>query len=340
MIDSGLPDIHPVVLASDQIVEATAYLDRHPDASVRWPYPELDQLTGPMNGGEVWFICAISAGGKTTFVTSTIDLWQKQGKRVYVMPLETRPRAFRTYLACMACGVHPGDALSGNLRTMPDGESKRNAIKAALMDQIKKPYVERVMVSEQKAINAKGLEHGLKEAKAFGADVVIVDHIDHISGGDGSNLFAESKAVNDAALHMAQDADLLLVFTSQLNLQVSRTPDHLSKYQPPRVHDVFLPSIKLQNATGMIGLFRKIRDRKEHETPDEYLDKLKQARKGEIAPPEVLDKSIMGINAMKLRNYGARDGERIYLGFDHGRVVSLSEKDRWSTANGYPRPLT
>lgn len=338
MLDEALPSIHPTVLAAEQVVEAAAYLDRHPDLSVRWPFPELDALTGPMNGGEVWFLCAISAGGKTTFVTSAIEQWWQRGRRIYVMPLETRPRAFRTYLACMACGIHPGDALSGNLRTMPDGEAKRSAIKAALSAQVKSPFVDRVMVSEQPAINVRGLENGLKEAKAFGADVVVVDHIDHIAGGEGSNLFAESKAVNDAALRMAQDNDLLLLFTSQLNLQVSRTPDHLSKYQPPRVHDVFLPSIKLQNATGMVGLFRKIRERRENELPDEYHEQLKRARKGEIAPTEVLDRTVMGVNAMKLRHYGARDGERIFLGFEHGRVVSQNERDKYTTS-GYPRPV-
>lgn len=331
-------DAHPIHVATDQIAEAANYLDRHPDLSVRWPFPDLDNLTGPMNGGEVWFVCAISAGGKTTFVTSTIERWWQSGRKLYVMPLETRPRAFRTYLACMACGVHPGDALSGNLRKMPDGDAKREAIKGALYEQAHEPFLSRVMISEQRAINVAGLRAGLEEALDFGASVVIVDHIDHVAGGEGSNLFAESKAVNDAALRMAQDSDLLLVFTSQLNLQVSRTPDHLSKYQPPRVHDVFLPSIKLQNATGMIGLFRKIRERNAHETPDEYMEKLKQARKGEIAPTEVLDRHVIGVNAMKLRHYGSKDGERVFLGFENGRVVPLAEKDRWTTTAGYPRP--
>lgn len=339
MRDEALPDIHPTVLASDQVVEAQNYLDRHPDLSLRWPYPDLDQLTGPMNAGEVWFVCAISAGGKTTFVTSTISQWERLGKRIYVMPLETRPRAFRTYLACIACGIHPGDALSGNLRTLPDGDRKRDAIKQALSDQVKSPFVDRVMVSEQRAINVAGLKTGLKEAAAFGADVVIVDHIDHIAGGEGTNLFAESKAVNDAALRMAQDNDLLLVFTSQLNLTISRNPDHLAKYSPPRVHDIFLPSIKLQNATGMIGLFRKIRERRPDEVPEQYTDLLKRARKGEIAPTEVLDRHVMGVNALKLRNYGARDGERTFLGFDRGQVVPLQEKDRYTTVGGYARTL-
>ena len=45
-----------------------------------------------------------------------------------------------------------------------------------------------VMIAEQRAINVEGLKNGLNEAKAFGADVVIVDHIDHIEGDDRSSL--------------------------------------------------------------------------------------------------------------------------------------------------------
>jgi hypothetical protein len=100
---------------TEQASEAMVDLDRHPDTFVRWPYEDLDALTGPMAPGDVWFVCARSGGGKTTFVSSTILRWLADGKRLYVLPLETRPKSFRTYLACMAAGVQPGDALSGAL---------------------------------------------------------------------------------------------------------------------------------------------------------------------------------------------------------------------------------
>lgn len=329
--------IHPHVLATNQVIDALNFLDRHPDLSIRWPWPELDAVTGPMNPGEVWFLCAISSGGKTTFVSSAIDLWEQQGRKVYVMPLETRSRSFRTYLACYKAGIHPGDALSGHLRTLPDGEIKRATIKAALLDQTKRPYVDRVFVSEQDAIDVDGMTRGLEEAMDFGAEIVIVDHIDHIDGENQQNLYAASKAVNHAALRLAKAFNLLLLFTSQLNLSVSRTPDHLSKYQPPRVHDVLMPGVKQQIATGMVGLFRKVRDMRPTETVEEYAETIKKARRGEIEPPEVLDPTVMGVNAMKLRNYGSREGTRLYLGFDHGRVVSLDERDRYQTSGHHVR---
>lgn len=331
-----LPAIHPKVVAMDQVNAAVTALDRDPDTFVRWPFPELDALTGPMAPGNVWFVVAASGGGKTTFVSSIVDLWRIGGRKVYVMPLETRPQEFRTYLACMTAGIHPGDALSGQLRAMPDGEAKRAVLKSELTAQVKPPFVDRVMVSGKRAINLKGLTEGLKEAKAFGADVVIVDHIDHLSGGNGTNLYTEAKLVNDGALRMAQDNDLLLVFTSQLNMAASRG-DYLSKYLPPKDEHVAFGSLKRQNATGMIGLFRPLRKRAQDETDDEYVKALRAARAGTGNIADVLEPNTMGVTAMKLRNYGAREGAKTYLTVTHGRVFSMDEKDKYTTCGGYVR---
>lgn len=337
-IYEDLPYVQPITTASDQVVDAMLALDRHPDTFMRWPFPDLDALTGPMAPGNVWFIAAASGGGKTTFVASLIDLWRLAGKRVYVMPLETRPHEFRTYLACMSAGVHPGDALSGQLRTLPNGEAQRTLLKSELASQYHQPYVDCVFVSGHRAIDLKGLTEGLKEAKAFNADVVIVDHIDHISGGNGSNLYTETKIVNDSALRMAQDNDLLLLFTSQLNMAASKG-DYLAKYLPPRTEHLAHGSLKQRNATGMIGLFRPVRGRRHDESDEAYLNAMKAARAGTGDVTDMLEKNTMGVVAMKLRNYGAREGAKISLAVRHGKVYPLAERDRWSTEGGYPRQI-
>lgn len=331
-----LPEIHPVNIATDQIIDAMNALDRHPDTFVRWPFPELDAMTGPMAPGNVWFICAASGGGKTTYIASIVDLWRIAGKKVYVMPLETRAQEFRTYLACMATGVHPGDALSGNLRTLPDGEMKRTLLKSELSGQLHSPYVDHVMVSAVRAINLAGLTEGMKQAKAFGADVVIVDHIDHLAGGNGTNLYAEAKLVNHGAMQMAQDNDMLLVFTSQLNMTASKG-DYLAKFLPPKDEHVAFGSLKRQVCTGMIGLFRPVRQRRPDEPEDDYVRTIKAARAGTGNIADALGPNTMGVNGMKFRNYGAREGMKVYLDVHRGRVSSIEERDRYTTGGGYVR---
>jgi hypothetical protein len=242
----------------------------------------------------------------------------------------------------MSLSIHPGDALSGSLRGLPDGEVKRAAIKAELNAQAKQPYVTQVMVDAQRAINLTGLERGLQHAKRFGADVVVIDHIDHVdASADGwSNSFANSKAVNHALLRMAQDNDLLIVATSQLNnAMMGGRQDHLARYQPPREHHVFMGGIKRQVATGMIGLFRPMRARGPEESNADFTALVKGARAGTIEPSRVLEPFTIGVNAMKLRNYGSREGQRTTLAFVNGRVTDMPERDRWVTAGGKPREV-
>ena len=328
------PDVHPAVEESNQIVEAVFHIDRHPATLVRWPYPDLDALTGPMGGGEVWFTAAFSGGGKTTFVVSTIEAWRLQGKRIYVMPLELQPARFRTYLACMQCGIRPGDALSGQLRSDPTRDHEREALKAAVFAQSRDEFSSFVRISPLRSIDLAGLERGLKEAKAFGADVVIVDHIDHIEEGKKKSLYDQSVEVNNAALRMAQDNDLLLWFTSQLNMEIVKGRDHLAKFGPPMQHHLMFPTAKIKNATGIIGLFRPIRKRRADETDDDYKRDLTSARAGQIDATEALEPNTMGVTAMKLRNYGQHDGRKILLGVERGRVLPLTEKDRYQTEFG------
>ena len=329
--EEALPSIDPSVLASDQIVQALAHLDRHPDSLVRWPWPDLDRLTGPMGAGEVWFVAAGSGGGKTSFVASAIDCWRHAGKKIFVMPLELQPYRFRTYLACMETGTRPGDALSGQLRADPSRLAERERLMQAITDQVKGAYVHQVMISEQRAINVAGLKKGLMEAKAFGAHIVIVDHIDHIADDLGGNAYASSKSVNHAALRMAQDNDLLLLFTSQLNMEIGKA-DRLSKYAPPQDHHILFPSVKRQVATGMIGLYRPLRQIGEDESPDAFAAAIKAARAGNGDIPALLEPSTMGVVYMKSRNYGEFEGAKAFLGFERGRVVHRAERDRFTTS--------
>lgn len=323
-------------VAGEQIAAAMADLERHPSTFVHWPFADLDALTGPLAPGNVWFVCASSGGGKTTFVASAIDLWRQDGKRIYVMPLETRPKEFRTYLACMSLGLHPGEILSGLGQRLPNWTDVRERLKSELMGQLRRPYVDRVVISGQRAINIKGLEAGLREAKEFGAHVVIIDHIDHIDGGDGSQPYAEAQRVNNAAMQMAQDNEMLILFTSQLNMSASKG-DYLAKYLPPKDEHVAFGSLKRRNATGMIGLFRPFRTRRNDETEKEHVASIRAARTGTGDVTGALASNTMGVSAMKLRNYGSREGAKAFLAVRLGRVYPLEERDRWSTDGGSAR---
>lgn len=335
--------VDPHVELTDQVCDALDLIDRPAAAFLRWTFPELDALTGGMAPGDVWFVCAFSGNGKTTFLSSAIDGWFEQGKKIYVLPLETQPDVFRTYWACQRLGIHPGDVLSGEMAKQLAGEHGPTAqlrareahrlIRDELHRHVEGAMRDRVMVKRVQAINTARLRLAVAEAAEWGADVVVVDHIDHIAGGDGSNLHAESVAVNHAALELAQQFGVILLCASQLNnASMAGGRDRLAQYGPPQPNHVFMGGHKRQIATGMIGLHRKLRDRTDDEDVKAYKAAIHDARTGDAEPHTVLEAGIMGATAMKLRNYGQRENQRVYLGVEHGRVTPLATRDRYRTS--------
>lgn len=333
-----------IARAYDQTGEAEQALAITERDVLRFPYAELDELTGPVGtGGDVWFLVAPSGSGKTTTVCSMIEQWRQQGKRVFVMPLETSAKRFRANLACMELGFHPdpaqrlaidpGDINSGHWITFPNHGQIRQRLLEVYRQQVKAPWVDQIMVENDGAMNVEAMARAFKRAFDFGADVIVVDHIDHIDGGKG-NVADQSKRVCHLALNLAKANNLRVLFTSQINFDMIRNPNRLAKYGPPQIQHLKFPTTKVEVATGIIGLSRAIRPREATETEEEYRRAIKAAMDGEAEPHTVLDPGVTQVNALKLRNRGRNDGKRILLGYDHGRITSLRSYDHYQTGFG------
>lgn len=331
------------VETTDQVSDALDSLHRPDTDWLEWPWPDLTALCGRMKPRDVWFVCAFSGNGKTLFVTSAIREWIASRVKVYVLPLENSADDFRLYLACQAVGIDPGVVNGGGLLDYPvdirsaweakiDAELNRQATDPALRGYAKIKGVDE--------INLARLTMAAEEAAAWGARVLIVDHIDHIAGGDGTNLHAESVRVNQAAKLLAKRHDLVFLFTSQMNNEaVKHGHDRLAQFGPPMPHHVFLGGHKRQVGTGMVGLHRKLRDPLDGEDPKAYQAALKQSRDGDLPPMDALAPNVMAVTFMKSRNFGAREGNRAFLAVEHGRVLHLSEKDRSGTTYDQLRRL-
>jgi KaiC/GvpD/RAD55 family RecA-like ATPase len=324
-----------VVEMSDQVIAAKDNLYRPDSDWLAWPWPDLTALCGRMKPRDVWFVCAFSGNGKTLFVSSAIREWTRAGVKTYVLPLENTADDFRLYMACQSVGIDPGVVNGGGLLDLPPAlrEEWERKIDAELSRQAEdRAAREALKVKGVDEINLSRLTMAAEEAAEWNARVLIVDHIDHIEGGDGSSLHAESVRVNKAAKQLAKKHDLIFLFTSQMNNEsVKSGRDRLAQYGPPMPHHVFMGGHKRQIATGMIGLHRKLRDRLDTETEKEYAAALTQSRKGDVPPMGALAPNVMAATAMKLRNFGAREGNRCFLSVEHGIVGPLLERDRYST---------
>ncbi|HEX5178122.1 MAG TPA: DnaB-like helicase C-terminal domain-containing protein [Gemmatimonadaceae bacterium] len=317
-------------VTSDQIADALLSLELHADCYVRWPWAALDDLYGGMAPGTVHYVVAFSGMGKSTFIGSATLRWAAVGTRVDVMPLEVRANTFRTYLACQSLGIDPGLMLSGDFWRRKDAIELRERVSDAVRSQIKEPFFSRVQVHGAADISAAGLRRAAQIARERGAEVLVVDHIDHVEGDADrwQSQYGASVQVNREALRIAQDTGLVLICMSQANqAALSGSHDHLAKYAPLRDNHVLNGGHKRQNATGMIGLYRPLiaePDNGSQADVEAFRESIRLARAGAREPHTVLEPRTMGINIMKSRTHGEREGKRIALTWDNGRIVDRS----------------
>lgn len=312
------------LIASDQICDAGRLANRPESAFLKFPWPTLAQLTGNIPPGSVSFVGAFSGGGKTTFVSSFVTELLKAKKKIYVMALETTPDHFRTYLACQQLGIRPGDILTGATHSMSNGEALRESVKAQIESQFD-DLGQLLRVSNEESINNVRLQQAFEEAHTWGADMVLVDHIDEIDPENASDLYAESVKTVKLGAKLARRTEMKAFFTSQLN-GLTAVGNKLSKYQPPQAQHFYMGGHKIHVALNVLGLFRPIRARRVDETPDAYRKALAAAKSGEMEPQSALMQGKMGINLVKSKYYGEREGRRVIVSVRHGKVYDDAQQ--------------
>lgn len=306
-------------VAQEQTADAILALDRDLSEYGHLPFISLDELVGPIPPGDVGFICGFSGQGKTTLVSSSVQRMLDAGKVVYVVPLESEPRVFRTHLACKTLKLHAGNVLTGLYKQrLPadDWKEMRNSIRMAIELQSRGAMLEQLFVSPTRRMDVRTLEQNAKHAAEVGADFFIIDHIDHIAGGEGKNPVAEATRVVDRVLDVTQQYGLQTICTSQLNNEAVKA-DPLGQYQCPRPHHVYMGGKKRQNAAWMLGIFRPLRlsglDR----------DELARVRSNQLEAWRLLEPNCMAAALMKSRHFGEREGHRTYLAVHDGIVTDM-----------------
>lgn len=322
-------DQHPAVQASDEIAAAANDLDRPAAKYFRMPWNALDGLVGGIPQGDVWYIGAFSGHGKTTFLTSLLDACFERRDRVYYMGLESRPKTLRTHWACKRLGYDAGKILTGDfLRDWhPETAQKaRDEIRAEMLLQITGERFERVMFCPTPFVDYARLWRAAEHAMAFKADVFIVDHVDHIrESADTKSGYQESVRINQALLEIAQQTGMRVFPATQFNNDAVRG-NRLALHFPPQPQYVKMGGHKREVATGMLGLYKPLK----LAGVDPGLLKAVQAGQGDVR--EAIEPNTMAVYCMKHRHYGAREGAKVYLRVEHGKVFDANQ-DLYKSTN-------
>lgn len=328
---------HPELQASDEVCAAANDLDRPASQYFRFPWNALDGLVGGIPRGDVWYIGAFSGHGKTTFLTSLLDACYERGDRVYYMGLESRPKTLRTHWACKRLGYDAGKILTGDFHRdwQPDTATKARAeIREEMLLQARAPRHERVRFCPTPFVDYTRLWRAAEHAMEFNADVFIVDHVDHIrQEDDAKSGYQESVRINQALLEIAQQTGMRVFPATQFNNDAVRG-NRLALHFPPQPQYVKMGGHKREVGSGMLGLYKPLK----LAGVDKGLMKSVQSGHGDVR--EILEPNTMAVYCMKHRHYGAREGAKIYLRVEHGKVLDANQAlytHRTADADGFRR---
>lgn len=312
-----------LVEAEGQVRDLREALDVPKDRYLHLPYKPVDDLVGGIRPGSLVIPVAFSGDGKSSFIMSSLERWLNQGLRVAYMGLETKPWKLRVHLACRQLDVDPGDVITGKILEQPDGERVRQQVKEAANELITLDWASRIKFFPQTFIGHKELDEVAIQVTDMEADVWVIDHVDQVEGGDGSNAFAESRRALNKLFELKQQLDLTIVALSQLNNDAVRS-DPMARYRPAQPNMVYMGGHKRMISDVMLSIYRPLKLMpKDIEGAKGFRDRLKDARQQLINPTEMLMQNTMAISIMKHREYGNREGQRCYLHIARGKVREL-----------------
>lgn len=327
-------DLHVSLIGVDPLVHgpldldrAIAELDRPATSLVQFPWRTLQGMFGPIVRGTVSYVAAFPKNGKTSFLAECITRWMAAGYKVYVLPLESRKDELYTRLACLRLGIDPDYALSKRMVLDADGGDgnarlQRDELKAEFRRWKDDPdMLELLPMDAAEVVTVEHLRKSMRAAHDIGADLVLVDHVDHVQSTDSSTEAAVqvSSRAQMVALECAKRYDLAVVLATQLNKKATGG-DKLAIFRPPLTEWLWMPGIKQQIATRIVGLYRPQRPDADDASRFDVLD-------GRAPLMSLGHAGRMGIVDMSSRYSGNRVGTLGQLSYLNGTLEELSDRD-------------
>jgi KaiC/GvpD/RAD55 family RecA-like ATPase len=300
-----------------QVDDTLLTLTRTPEDFLRWPWPKVQEVLGGLAPSDIAFLVGHRGGGKTSFLLSLVLRLITKGRKVYYAGLESRPAWLRTQLACRALGLDPGPVLSGDYLKRPDAEDLRARLRHEVLEQKGNPIYQRLRFAQAEFLGAQTLDRITKTAADWGADLLIIDHIDHVQPETTGDTYGESRAINLLLKKAADATGLRVLAASQTNL-TGLSADLWRNHRPIRDEHVFMGGHKGHIASVMIGVYRPMRT-------DVGKEQREAVREGAVPKDTCLQAGTVAVNVMKSRNYGGREGSIIELGFHHGEVTDAPD---------------
>ena len=277
----------------------------------RMPWDSLHDVVGPLWPGELWVIGASTGNGKSTALMNLVGAWEAEGKKVWMVPLEQPASVMRLHWAAYALDLTSRAVLENNLSTLD-----RQRVADHLDWQSHGAGRDRVGFSDATTLTPNGVSHHFDDAARFGADVLILDHLNHNQPDPGGNPngYAVLKDICHEILRCNAEIQSVrpgLMTVAAVQLHRDKLGDHLAPFKPPKPSSIEGGEVVRQTCNVALGLYRPMRAF----TGTEEID----LRHGRLAIKEVLEPDRIGVAVMKHRIRGDA-GTIIKLDFLRGRI--------------------
>jgi KaiC/GvpD/RAD55 family RecA-like ATPase len=304
--------------AEAQIQGAEGFLDLEAKDFLKWPWATLHNAVGGMAPGTLHYVVCPSKGGKTTLMRSATAEWCKQGLKVLYGGFEMKAETLRTMYAADECGLDPGDVTSGAWLDFQNHKELRARMVTAYHQQ-RQPdhWYSRLRFTGFETVGVKEVAEMMERAHEWGADAVIVDHVDNLEGDARQSDYDVSVLVNKLMLKLTKRYSLKVILTSQTN-NTGKSQDRWRDHRVLRDEIVRFGDLKKQVATTMTSLFRPVR-------PNLTKEEREMVEMGEAPMSSALLTGANKFAIMASRTYGSRIGNVGYLGWERGRIVEPSQ---------------
>lgn len=298
-----------------QVGDAQRFLDLEADAFFRFPWAPLDAVVGGMAPGTMGFLAGHPGGGKTSFLLTLICRLVAQGKRVTYAGLETRPNKLRAQIACRVLGVDPGPIFAGVAQREPGWPALRERLKAEVERQRTDPaWVDHLRFVPHEHIDVRGAVEIMAEAKDFASDLVVIDHIDHVTA-EGRSAVSEAHAIVTVFDTATKRHDLVTLAATQTNNE-GDVRDPFLTHRPVAPKQIWMGKRKEQVAELFLSVFRPLR-----KDPAPTSEEKMAVREGSAPITGLLAQATTCCHVFKARALGDAKGAMVELGFWRGEVL-------------------
>lgn len=310
------------MLILDQVGEARNRLVYAPGGTpTRFRPNSLHDAVRFLSPGQLWIVAAQTGIGKTTFTLSTVSDWVEMGIKVCLVPTELEDWEVRRDLACLRADVDKRIAIENSWHERPDGMELFERVDAELRRQAEPPWSDHLMVLPYRTITEAVLLDAGAAAREFGAQVLVVDHLDHVDY-ESKAAFGLAGKIARAAKSAAEEYELAVVGMKQVH-NAAAFGDPLQRYMAPQLHQLQGGGLTGQNAAVVLGIYRPLVEL----FGDDGKRRLAAVRAKLLDAREVLMPNTMGVVVLKHRPQGQLEGRRCLLTVRHGRVTERGSND-------------